>query len=72
MTKETFRLYYNVMNDQLGIAADGWEYICLCRFVPIVRIMSNKIWPDAGDPIAFVPHQIVEDFTDDWEEIGIF
>ncbi len=72
MRKEIFRLYYNTANDQLGIAADGWEYICLCRFVPVVRTLKDITWADGEDPVIFVPHEIVENFTADWEEIGIF
>lgn len=67
-----FKLYYNIMNDELGIAQDDWEILCVCRFVPVVRIGARKVFEDGQDPIKFVPHEICEPRTPDWVEIGSF
>ena len=66
-------VYYNTRTDELGIAGEGWEYICLCKFVPVVRTWLKTSFEDCdGEAFDFVPHEIAEPFTDDWVAIGLF
>lgn len=71
-TKVPLKLYYNVDTDELGIAGESWDYLCLCRFVPFVRLSSTRIFADGNDPIAFVAHEIAEPMSEAWQEIGTF
>lgn len=66
------KLYYNTNTDELGIAGDGWDYLCLCKFIPVVRSRPFRSFPNGKDPLTFVPHEIAEPFTADWHYIGDF
>lgn len=72
MMGKPFKLYYNELTDQLAIGQDDWDYLCLCRFVPVVRTINRSHWPDAGPAIDFVAHEIAEEKTINWHEVGVF
>ncbi len=72
MSNPKFLLYYNTETDALGIAANDWEYLCVCKFVPVVRRGAHKVFEDGADPINFVAHEICEERSAAWVEVGEF